>query len=494
MKVTMFRKIKSAFLLSCEGTIAVAFGLLAPVMIGAVGTAMDLSQAYLVRQRLHGALDASALSAAAITDDEDEIEQRVRDYLAANYPAEKIGNINIEDVDITVNQNEVTVSAAAYFPTSFMKIMGHDHINVHSETTVAREVQGIEVVLVLDNTGSMGTSYNGKTNITRLKEASESFVNIMFQNSGGAEYIKIGLVPYAAAVNVGPYGLGLSPYDNDGDGDVDQDDLYGDGTPFVNNPYGYEYSAANGDDWKGCVYEGSYPLDVQDHDGPWDMFGYQTTRQETSCEEVCTRQWSSRRNRWITVCDDECTTQTISYWKEPSGCPSRIQVMTNDQAKLNTAINSMTADGYTYGNLGMVWGWRLISPDAPYGEGVAWDNPNWKKVIIMMTDGDNNVGGNGTYSGHGKKGTDHNLSDVNLDSKFTEVCESVDANDSANSTPALVYTIVFDSSVDISEQTQDLYRSCATDDDMYHYVSEPDELQSVFEQIARELSSLHLKS
>ena len=56
-----------------------------------------------------------------------------------------------------------------------MKVFGYDEIDVESETTVQREIRGLEVVLVLDNTGSMNTN----NNIDALKDASDAFVEIL---------------------------------------------------------------------------------------------------------------------------------------------------------------------------------------------------------------------------------------------------------------------------------------------------------------------------
>ena len=62
----------------------------------------------------------------------------------------------------------VIVSAKAEFDTNFMNLFGIDSVTVASSTTVRREVQGLEVVLVLDNTGSMNTN----NNIEALRTAS----------------------------------------------------------------------------------------------------------------------------------------------------------------------------------------------------------------------------------------------------------------------------------------------------------------------------------
>ena len=55
------------FLSDKRGVIAVAFGLMFPVMIAAMGVGYDLSQAYMARSRLTQALDAAGLAAAGST-------------------------------------------------------------------------------------------------------------------------------------------------------------------------------------------------------------------------------------------------------------------------------------------------------------------------------------------------------------------------------------------------------------------------------------------
>ena len=94
-----------------RGSIVMAFALLAPILVGAVGLALDYSAAYLVQQRLQHAVDASALAAAASSDDPAMIEQKVKDFFEANYPPEELG-ITFDPV-VTVEGDSVTVAANA---------------------------------------------------------------------------------------------------------------------------------------------------------------------------------------------------------------------------------------------------------------------------------------------------------------------------------------------------------------------------------------------
>ncbi|HEY8191155.1 MAG TPA: TadE/TadG family type IV pilus assembly protein, partial [Alphaproteobacteria bacterium] len=239
-----------------RGTIIAAFAIMLPVVISSVGMSMDMAQGYLVRQRLAGALDAAALAATASETDEDAIRERVEDFFEANYPEEKIGAAY--NLEVEVDDDDVIVSAYADYDTSFMRVVGIDTMTVYRRTVIRREVQGLEVVLVLDTTGSMAQG----DKIDALKEAATNFVNILFDATDEPERIKIGIVPYANSVRIGRYGLGLlpdgTPYEVDG---VQAD-------PFVTLPAGMSFttSTSSTSNWFGCVVEHNVSMDDVDQD------------------------------------------------------------------------------------------------------------------------------------------------------------------------------------------------------------------------------------
>jgi len=198
-----------------SGAIAVVFALMAPVIVGASGMALDYAQAYLVQQRLAQSLDAAALAAVASSTDEAVIRQKVLDFFEANYGDDERGFAF--DPIVTINGDDVTVTGTATYTTFFLRVIGTTEITVEAKTTVEREVQGIEVVLVMDNTGSMATN----NNIATLRTAASNFVYIMYGideeeaadvssydeiddlATRNSDFIKIGLVPYSTSVNVG---------------------------------------------------------------------------------------------------------------------------------------------------------------------------------------------------------------------------------------------------------------------------------------------------
>tara|TARA_B100001989_G_scaffold246955_1_gene218525 strand:- start:1472 stop:2872 length:1401 start_codon:yes stop_codon:yes gene_type:complete len=445
-------------------TIAIMFGIMAPVLIGVAGMSLDYSQAYLVKQRLAQALDAAALAGAAASTEEAEIEQRVLDFFHANYPPEKLGIEYTPSVQVV--GDEVRVGGSARYETTFLRVIGVDFIDVSAETTVVREVQGIEVVLVMDNTGSMSTN----NNIGALRNAASNFVYIMYgiDPDDGAladpsslddmatrdrDYIKIGLVPYSTSVNVGPYGLGE---DRNGD-------YYGEA--FVNNPHDLSYTDYynTSTNWFGCVLAHDYPADTTDHEGPWDMYRYCRDEDDTP------------------ICD-------LDYYGNPKRkpnyiCPrTPILPLSTSPTEQKNVIDTMVASGHTYGNYGMVWGYRVISPSLPFDEGVEWENQYWRKAIVMMTDGQNTM--HNKYSTYGPT-ADHNLGPGDLNNRFIDVCDNLKEDG------VIIYTVTFYSNV--PQSTKDFYEECATSSDYYHDAPDQEDLIDVFETISRELSNLHIK-
>ena len=484
------QKIKSkikAYRHNKAGAIAIMFATLAPVVLSSAGFAIDYAQAYMVKQRLSQAIDAAALAATASSSDASVIEQKVIDFFNVNYPAHKLGATLTPEV--TVQGNQVSVRGRASYNTIFMRVIGIDQIDVVADTVVQREVKGLEVVLVLDNTGSMATN----NNIEKLRTAACEFVEILYGTydadatidcldrygsyvEAENEFVKVGIVPYATSVNVGPYGLG---YDDDGA-------AYGDA--FMNNPAGLSYS--NDGDTDLCIVEND-GLDTVDDVGPWDM--YRWCRRISDDFPICYYYQDYRCNSYSSS-SLQCQSYTYDYGNRAIPyapnyiCPkASVLPMTEDMTDIKDRINEMEAYGNTYGNLGMVWGLRVLSPGEPFTEGVEWENEAWRKVIVMMTDGDNVRGSN--YGGYGRHGTNTVNSSSELDNRLESVCDNMEAMDYGPS----VYTITFDTG-GIDSDTEALYRDCAINGGRHEHITTSEELLDVFRDIAQELSNLHIKS
>jgi len=448
----LISRLCSIFAMDRRGVMLASFAIVIPIIIASTGVAVDMSRAYLVKNRLSQALDAAALATAGSSGNLAQQEERMADFFNANFESGRFATLR--ELNLNPSDSEVMANATARVDTFFMKIWGKDYLDVSAQVTVQKELRGIEVSLVMDNTGSMSSN----NNIQALRTAATSFVNIMFARAPEPEVIKIGLVPYSTSVNVGPYGLGLET-----DGTV-----YGDGTGFMNNPLNRNYTTnQNSFGWFGCVQE-EEDTDVTDYDGPFDMYNY--------CMD---------EDQYYPICDYQYNNGQRYFTRYPNYiCPrSHITPLSSDQALLLNRIDEMQASGNTLGNVGMVWGWRVISPDFPFEEGAPYSDERWRKVVIMMTDGQNLM--HPTYSAY-RRTYDHDISSNDLNEKLETTCEAMKNNE------IVVYTITFTSS--INNTTKDYYRNCATDSTKYYDAPGQNDLIAAFETISRELSNLYIKN
>ncbi len=447
-----FRQSFCCWLLSVSGAVAITFGFMLPLIVGSAGMAVDLSKAYLVKNRLCQALDAAALAVSTSTGDRQALEDLLNAYIQANHnPSDNLGQIH--SVSLDMNGEVIKAEASADVITHFMGVLGNDDITVYCTTEVIREVRGLEVVMVVDNTGSMSSN----NNIEALRVAAANFVNILFDRTTDEDSVKIGIVPYVATVNVGPYGLGL-----------DEDGFFYD-TPFVNNPLVLDFDQSDFNAWHGCVLARENPddtMDAPDNTWRWDMWRHDFSRSSN---------YSWRENAaWY----------NYNYGPNYDCNRNYIQPLTSDRLQLLDKIDDFYASGYTHGNAGMVWGYRVLSPGFPFREGSAWEDEEWQKAVLMMTDGINTVppsyGAYGGYLDYVAEGIGTN----ELNRRFEDVCNRL------REEGVLVYTITFTSGVNAT--TRGYYERCATQPSNYYNAPSQADLIQAFERISTELANIHI--
>ncbi|MEX2643896.1 MAG: TadE/TadG family type IV pilus assembly protein, partial [Acetobacterales bacterium] len=182
-----------------SGATAAMFGVLLVPLLLSIGVAVDGARAYMVKARLSHALDAAGLAVGASDGTEAQLRQVMRNFFEANFPPEVLGAA--AEPSVVIADKVITLTATADLTPSFMRLFGYDSLTVSAMTEVTQETKGLEVVLVLDNTGSMRGS-----KIAALRQASLDLVDILFGDADENDNLKVGIVPYSAAVNVGSGG------------------------------------------------------------------------------------------------------------------------------------------------------------------------------------------------------------------------------------------------------------------------------------------------
>jgi hypothetical protein len=220
------------------------------------------------------------------------------------------------------------------------------------------------------------------------------------------------------------------------------------------------------------------------------------------------------------------TATAQNYFQLPNGpnnaCTSKpLQTLTNDTTKLKALVDSLVASGSTNIFEGFMWAWRTISPVSVFAQASAYTDTNVRKVIVLMTDGENSwypnsafgfsnmhdslfspmsymVNANGTRVS-GSPGLPSRLptgmatpttmaqARAALDALTREACTNAKARNIA------VFTIGFSVPNDpIDQEGIDLLRDCATTPGQAYVANSSTALIAAFDDIAKSVGKLRI--
>ena len=506
-----FSKIMHAFAHDTQGAVVaiVALGLVA--LVGAVGVAVDAGRAHLVESKLQSAVDSAGLAAGAAVSTAD-INALATKYVQLNFNPSGMGaTLGTVKTVVSSNNQIVTISASATLPTTFMKIFGRKQVAIGVSSEITRSNKGIELVMVLDTTGSMAGS-----KITALKSAAHSLVGILFGSNASSENVWVGMVPFSQTVNIGTnrsswldgttFNWGSSSWKGCVDARATTGRDITDDPPSLEKLRAYYWEDDINNDWilpptttttttcskkSSCTCANWGPCAV-------------TTSGNVTTTLACTGSGSSASCTKKVDTINYSITETGSTQKGPNAyCPAAVMGLTNQKSTIDTGIDTIYAAGNTHVNFGAVWGWRMLSPRwrGLWGGTMNTNNlpldynaPLMQKAIIIMTDGTNTMtagtnGGRGVRTAYGfldegKLGTTNATTAVTkLNQKLTSVCNSLKAQN------VLVYTILFQ---ETNGTIQTLLRSCATTPDYFFNSPSESELQAAFRTIGDSLANLRI--
>ncbi len=429
--------------------ILVALGIF--LMVMACGVAVDMARAQTLQNRMSNALDAAGLAAGATANSlplgytvSDSCTQQnlnangcwvleqVQRYFAANFQTGYIDSGNVDGTGtVTVasptvtavlvrNGTAIDLQATTNQATRFMKIFGKPSLQVAavSEVVLRRTDVGLEVVLALDNTGSMNTVLpsaipaDNISKIVALKGAVPLLLNqiygsgndqVLGGSSGNTPLVWVGMVPYTDMVNVANPSGGTSTMDN---GVTTYTSSYLPGsyfspsadavpatTPFPGN------SSSGKSVWTGCIDARTPATGVTSN-------FYGNDNCISGVGSACTSNLSS---------DLSLSTATTFTPLDTSGwdnnatidiaCPKPVVPMSSSKSAIITAVcgtdptcadptQGLYATGNTLINIGLAWSWRMIERWSGLSSvASSYDSDTGittrKKVIILMTDGAN---------------------------------------------------------------------------------------------------------
>ncbi|MDV7142643.1 pilus assembly protein TadG-related protein [Tropicimonas sp. TH_r6] len=318
-------------------------------MLLAVGMAIDTVRTEFARIKIQNTID-SAILAAADLDQTLDPQSVVEDYLA------RAGiDPGVVDIDVTsaLDASKISVTSTVNVKTMFMDMIGIETLAAPATGTAEESVTELEIVLVLDNSGSMANNNNFRLNL--LKEAASNFVDQILENENADGEVAISIVPFATQVNAGP-------------------DLLS------------HYTVSNEHNYSNCI--------------TFEADDFLTTAMSTTQLYNRTAHFDPSQSRLpprdkYRVCRTD-TSRQITPWSDNADY-------------LKQQINDMVGFGWTSIELGTKWGAALLDPSAqpvlsamiddglvdekfrgqPFDYGDSEEGISRKKYLIVMSDGAN---------------------------------------------------------------------------------------------------------
>ncbi len=445
-----------------SGNILIMFALMLLPILGVVGAAVDFTVKAQEVTRLQTALDNVVLALAhePMAKDDAELNAlkvKVNTFLSENYKTPSGAAPKV--TKITRNKGSFSIEAIATIDTSFMKVADIKTMDISVSSTAVWGTNKAEIVMALDNTGSMAS--NNK--MDELIDAANELLNIIEETQIEPGQFKVGIVPFATTVRV-PVDSSNKPLEQYKTAEWIRFDKVNYTVRVCDtNSRGQQVNCRNEtrqrdfdkNAWQGCI---------------WDRD--KTSSLETSND---VRDLVSKKEEPVPVGYEKGEPDTL--YPAIETCPSSernlqpIVPMSSDfslKGPLRTAINAMTPAGNTNVTIGVAWALSLLSKQAPFTESVETDEQPVIKYMIILTDGQNTQN---RWSN----------SQSSIDKRTEQACDNaVDAGTTF--------------SIRVIDGNAALLKKCASTEDNYYEVDSASELKGVFEEIANEITKLRLGS
>jgi Flp pilus assembly protein TadG len=454
-----------------RGQVALTFGLAAIPMMGAAGIAVDFARKNDAQITTQSALDGAAMAATAAFnsgENESAYTAAAQKFFNKNKPDNLIGSPQVS-IDIDVAAGTLTASTEAKIATTLTTILGYDNMPLISkntqdgngeddeagqsprmETTVSlpaftREHRG-EIVFVMDYSGSMGWSLGGEKKYKTMRNEAAKLVNALSQAKTN-QYVKFGVVPFSQEV-------------------------------FLTMKKKYWTGFTGNQMRSSCLRDRYYPYNLSDATPTSTAKTHNTKfgQVKKSREWVWIRgRW---RRRWLPINSNpnsqlfyEGDYNYRYYCSAYSGWRHlEVQDLTDNHNDTYNKILSMSPYAGTHIALGMEFGYHLLSPNAPFTNGVAYNDDGTEKAVILLTDGQQTTKAFGNGGSYSERNGERNLASLCTNMKNSGI---------------RILTISYDLN---DADTENRLRQCATSNDDFYDADTKNELSAAFAGITAKLA------
>jgi len=525
--MTMWKRLAARLRDDERGAIAVQFALLLiPIAILTFGL-IDLSRASLQKRQLQDALDAATLmaarSSATTNDDLTKIGQAA---LATEMTGLGVPLTDKSSTFVLGDKNTVSGEVHATIQPIVSHLWSNSDSVVSATSSVMRSIDKLEIVMVLDNTGSMGG-----TKLANLKLAANNFIDTLktaAERSSEPDAVKIGIVPFSSTVRLGSAAEVAAYATQDW---MDKNGASPIGADIFNSTANRFTLMKNMNvTWAGCVESRPYKVGgvIKDYDitdvEPNPAVPATLIVPYFWPDEPDSPQASSNKNGSFNAANSYLVDKAYSTtnWKIPQGEVSKynkapssgagpntgctmqpLKRLTKNWDDLHTTVNAMTADGETHIPIGAMWGWHVLSANPPFKDGsdccptcaVPCSQLKVKKIAVIMTDGENTYNtttssNTSAYDGYGyiwqgRLGITSGSTSVRtkaIDDRLAALCANMKRDG------ITIYTV----RVEVSTGSSTLLETCASEKEMFYDVQNASQLNAVFNTIAGSIQNLRI--
>lgn len=534
--------------------VAVLFACAAAALVLCAGLAVDATRLWMVRAKLQQSVDIAALMAAMQMDTTSqnaqkrlEWEQSVKKLFWVNFSREPFGGrtgymgATSDGATLTaVDATRVRVSATATLPLTLWRVATAVDANARVDPVgmgagaTAQQGAAFEIALALDISGSMTESAGGSTSrIRAVKDAVAEMLDIIYGPVDAVRNLWISVVPFRSSVNVGT-------------------------SQTIKDTWldAAAYGAADWTQqaWRGCVEARQDGYDLTE-DNPstrrfkplfWASTYNVKPNGGQTCDGngVCSPTYYKGHNDWRPgYVTDTGNGGAMPAWSSlpvgPNlGCSNdAVLPLTASKSAVAAKVAGLTAANYdgTIIGQGLQWSWFTLSPlwqghwglgAAPNGGArpLAYATGNVRKVVVLMSDGNNTWIGNeflspnyacqnykvwpecvqtdGYYNSYGKLSGNRlgiampggvppessarasSAAMAALDARTLQMCNAIKGKG------VRIYTIAFQAGA--GSAAEGLLKGCASDGASYFNATNEAEINRAFTTIGRQLRSLRL--
>jgi Flp pilus assembly protein TadG len=440
-----------------RGGTALMFAMLAVPMVLVVGGGVDFYEAQAQKAKLQQVLDSAVLAGSKVQAEGGDGVAMVATYVEQNYRIPS-GRPVTESAQVDTTAALLSATASTTVPANFLTIIGMDQLQVTVTSAATYGGQRTEVAIALDVTGSM----NSGTKLADAKAAAKDLVDILFTVPGTNKTngnVKIGVVPFAQYVALD------TSYRTKSWMDVPADSSQ------------TTYSCQQ--EWtctgktttsKGTCYSDGIPYTCTQYNcSPWVSSNVCKNRTTTYRWYGCVGSRTGGADLAADVSSSSKVPGLQNTW-----CNSPLTRLTTNKGTVVSAIETLSAGGETYIAPGVLWAWRVLSPNLPFQDGDS-DPVQTPKYIVLMTDGANTLSANGKY---------HNATNVAASNDMlVKTCTN------AKAAKINIYTIAFD----VTDATiKSLLSDCASGAGNFYDSRNGAELKAAFKRIGEQITSRRL--